>query len=136
MSRRVPAPGRSRKDIGVSRVRGAGRLGSARTEGMPALPGAATGIEKHRERHIPGGCRRGARGRRKREGGHHQILRGSDGHEEDHREKPGIPTIRQGEKGGVRELELDAALRATRLLHERRANTAKFSRRRKRTCQA
>ena len=27
--------------------------------------------------------------RRKREDGHHQILRGGDGHEGDHREKPG-----------------------------------------------
>ena len=43
----------------------------------------------YRKRYIPDSDHRGTRGRRKREDGHQQILRGGDGHEGDHREKPG-----------------------------------------------
>ena len=73
----------------MSGVRGGGRLNSARTASMSALPGAAAGVEEcYRERPIPGGAYQGACGKRKREADYYQILRGGDSHEEDSGGKP------------------------------------------------
>ena len=103
-----------------------------RTEGMPAFPGAAAGIEeRHRKRRISEGDRRGTRGKKKREGGHHQILRGGDGHEGDHKEKP--ENLRPARRNdGVRELELDATPGGHDSCMNEGQNTTKPSRRRKR----